>query len=448
MAEEEEEKKQEKKRNKLEALDERSDQVKEILGRAPNWVIRWGITVVFIIIIAVLMGAALISYNDVIPARIVITSENPPVYLAAKTSGRLTNIFVEADQMVKEDEVLAEIENTANFDDVYLLKSKIENFVPSIQDIDSLRLVFPSLLELGPIQNAYGAFITEYQNYILFNTLEPNKRESVVIKRQILEQKDLLSKQRKQLSLFQEELVLSKAAYDRSQTLYERGVLSKSEFEDASRAYLSDRQRYENLETAISNTEISIANNNNVLTQTNIQGEEFSNNYRQQLEKAYQNLVNEIRNWEQMFILKSPINGRITIFDIWNKYQNVTAGEVIFTIVPADYQKLIGKVSMPIQNSGKVKLGQEVIIKLDNYPNQEWGSLRGSITNISDVPKQAAGSEAPYYAMYVDISTLETSYDKEIEFRQEMQGSAEIIVEELTILQRIFYQLREVLGAT
>ena len=98
---------------------------------------------------------------------------------------------------------------------------------------------------------------------------------------------------------------------------------------------------------------------------------------------------------------------------------------------------------MPIQNWGKVKLGQKVIIKLDNYPNQEWGSLTGTITNISDVPKQQIQQE-PYYSIYVDIEGLTTSYDKEIDFKQEMQGTAEIVVEELTVLQRIFYQLREI----
>lgn len=432
-----------KKRNKLDDLDERSDQVREILGRAPGWVIRWGITVVFIIVGVLLLGAALISYNDIIPARIVITTQNPPVYLDAKTGGRLTNIFVAADQLVKRGEVLAEIENTADFNDVYYLKTKIENFKPVIDNTDSLRKQFPSFLKLGPIQLAYGSFITEYQNFILFNSLKPNKKESAVIARQISEQRELLDKQKEQLSLFKEELAFSKNDYERNRTLFDRGVLSKSEFESASRNYLADRQRYENLKTSISNTEISIASNNNLLTQTDIQGEEFTNNYLQQLEKAYQNLINEIRNWEQLYILESPIDGKITIFDIWNKYQRVNTGEVLFTIVPQDYKKIIGKVAMPIQNSGKVKLGQKVIIKLDNYPNQEWGSLTGTITNISDVPKQQLQQE-PYYSIYVDINGLTTSYDKKIDFKQEMQGSAEIVVEELTVLQRIFYQLREI----
>ena len=65
----------------MDLLDERSDMVREILGKTPNWMIRWGTSVVFAIISLLLIGAALISYNDIIPARIIITSKNPPIYL-------------------------------------------------------------------------------------------------------------------------------------------------------------------------------------------------------------------------------------------------------------------------------------------------------------------------------------------------------------------------------
>ena len=101
---------------------------------------------------------------------------------------------------------------------------------------------------------------------------------------------------------------------------------------------------------------------------------------------------------------------------------------------------MIGRVTMPVQNSGKVKTGQDVIIKLDNYPYQEWGSLNGTISSISAVPKQGDA----LYTIFIEMDGLTTSFNKELDFKQEMQGTAEIVVEELTVLQRIFYQLREV----
>ena len=39
-----------------------------------------------------------------------------------------------------------------------------------------------------------------------------------------------------------------------------------------------------------------------------------------------------------------------------------------------------------------------------------------------------------------------TSYNKDIEFKQEMRGAAEIITEDLRLIERFFYQFREVLN--
>jgi len=428
-------------KNKTYHLDERSDPVKEIIGKAPNWVIRSGTSVVFATVILLILGAALISYNDIIPAQITITSKNPPVYLKANTTGRLTNIFVEPDQMVEKDAVLAEIENTASLNDVLYLRNSITQFEAGIMTVDSLRMVYPPYLNLGTIQPAYGEFLTQYQNYILFNQLTPSERESAMIGKQLAEQRLFLSKQRRQLNIIKEDLQLSKSSYERNQVLYEKGVISKAEFETASRGYLADKQKYEGFLTNMSNTQIAISNFNNLLTKSKIQGTEFRNNYEQQLDKAFQTLNNDLLFWEQQFLLKSPISGRVTVFDIWNQYQNVNVGETLFTVVPNDLEEMIGLVTLPIRNSGKVEVGQKVIIKLANYPFEEWGNLVGEILNISEVPKQ--GEEA-YYTLYIRLNSLMTSYGKEIPFRQEMQGTAEIVVEELTILQRIFYQLRKV----
>jgi len=438
MAEEEENKKR-----KIDELDERSDQVKEVLGKAPNWVIRSGITVVLIIVVLILTGAALISYNDILPSRIIITSENPPVYLDAQSTGRLTNVFVKANQPVKEGEVLAEIENTANFNDVYLLKEKIENFSTNIKSTDSLNIVFPPFLELGNIQSNYSNFLATYQTYIIYTSEQPDAKEARGISNQLNTQRELLNKQQAQLEYARQQLENADTNFLRMRRLKNKGVLSPAEFEVEQNNYLNVKSQYENAKNTISNTQLSIASNNSSLTRTDIQGIQSINNNRQNLEQAYQQLKNAILEWERSYILKSPIDGKVTIFDIWNKNQSVRVGDILYTIVPNDYEKLVGKLSVPIQNSGKIELNQRVIIKLDNYPNQEWGSLDGEIVNISDVPKR--NGEQAEYSIYVDLKGLTTSYNKEIEFKQEMQGTAEIVLEELTVLERIFYQLREVL---
>ncbi|BFP40520.1 HlyD family efflux transporter periplasmic adaptor subunit [Flavobacteriaceae bacterium GF1] len=426
---------------KLNVPEERSDQVKEVLGKTPNWMIRWGTSMVFVIVVLLLVGSAVIRYNDIIPANIVITSKNPPVYLKARSSGRLTKVLVQPNEAVEDGHILAEIENTAKFEDVLYLKEQLYNHTENFLVLDTLKKVFPSTLDLGEIQLAYGNFLTAYQNFILYHTLDPNSKESVLIQRQLREQQQFLKNQNRQLQLFKQDLALSKTNFERNKELFDRGVISKAEYEEASRAYLADQQQYEGFLTSISNTQIAIANFNNLLTKTNIQGTEFENTYSQELENAEQNLLTSLNSWEQQYIISSPVNGTVTVFDIWDQYQNIELGETLFTIVPKNMDGIIGRVTLPIRNSGKVKAGQKVIIKLDNYPFEEWGSLMGEIENISEVPKQG---EETFYTLYIGVRDLTTSFGKTITFKQEMQGTAEIVVEELTVLQRIFYELRKV----
>ncbi|SFW75966.1 HlyD family secretion protein [Sinomicrobium oceani] len=428
------------KKKKIDFLDERSDQVQEILGEAPHWMIRWGTTVVFIIVILLIIGSALISYDDMITARITITTKIPPAYIQANSNGKLTNLYVAADQPVVENEILAEIENTANLQDVYWLKRKLSDFTPELVPPDSIPGIFPPHLQLGSIRQAYSNFASQYQKYVLFHLLEPNKKEIFAATQQIEEQYDLLKKQQNQLELFAQELALSESEYARNKALLDKGVISKSEFDAVSRSYLADKQRYENLKSAISNTRISIASLSGNKTQSTITGKELTYSYRQELEGGLEILKNEIHNWELAYVLKSPMKGKVSMFDIRHKYQNVKAGDIVFTVVPEETDSLIGQVTMPVQNSGKVKVGQEVLIKLDNYPYEEWGSLRGEIVDISAVPKKGEAM----YSIYVNVGSLETSFEKKLEFRQEMQGNAEIITEELSILQRIFYQLTKI----
>ncbi len=50
---------------------------------------------------------------------------------------------------------------------------------------------------------------------------------------------------------------------------------------------------------------------------------------------------------------------------------------------------------------------------------------------------------------YVDLvfpQEMRTPYNKEIEFRQEMRGSAEILTKDLRLIEHFFYQFRELLS--
>ena len=79
-------------------------------------------------------------------------------------------------------------------------------------------------------------------------------------------------------------------------------------------------------------------------------------------------------------------------------------------------------------------------IRLANFPDREFGILKGEVKTISLVPDKDGN-------IMMDVvlpQNMMTSYKKEIPFQQEMKGSAEIITEDLRLLERILYQFRDV----
>ncbi|WP_143310220.1 HlyD family efflux transporter periplasmic adaptor subunit, partial [Candidatus Entotheonella palauensis] len=138
----------------------------------------------------------------------------------------------------------------------------------------------------------------------------------------------------------------------------------------------------------------------------------------------------------EYYVLKAPIGGKVTFFDFRSENQFVNSGEEVMTIVPDGEAHLVGKVSMNVRNSGKVQDGNKVLIRLQNYPYREFGMLVGSVNNIALVPKDNV------YAIEVKLNNgLNTTFNKPLEFRQEMQGSAEIITEDLRLIERMLYQV-------
>ena len=101
----------------------------------------------------------------------------------------------------------------------------------------------------------------------------------------------------------------------------------------------------------------------------------------------------------------------------------------------------MGKLLLPAQNAGKVAVGQKVFIKLDNYPYQQYGVLIGEVLNFSISP-----NDENNYTVFISLpnGTL-TSYNKTFDFTQELLGNAEVITEDLSVAERLFFKFREVL---
>ena len=133
----------------------------------------------------------------------------------------------------------------------------------------------------------------------------------------------------------------------------------------------------------------------------------------------------------------TPIAGKVTFTKFWNENQDIIAGENVLTVIPEKPEKLTGKLQLPVAGSGKVKIGQKVNIKLENYPYLEYGTLVGTVENISLVAIENN------YFVEIDLpSGLTTNYNKTLPFSSQLQGSAEIITVDIRLIERFLQPLK------
>ena len=95
----------------LEEIEIRSNEVQEILGYVPKWMIRWGITVIFGIVLLLIGLSWFVKYPDVIQGNFVLTTEIPPIKLVSKANGKLQKLYFNERDFVSKGDFIAEIES-------------------------------------------------------------------------------------------------------------------------------------------------------------------------------------------------------------------------------------------------------------------------------------------------------------------------------------------------
>lgn len=425
--------------DQLEDIELRSEEVQEILTQAPNWMIRWGSALFLGLILMLLVISWFIKYPDIIPSEAIVTTQIPPQKERAKSTGRLSAILVNDNDIVKKGQALAIIENTANHDDIYILKATLDTV-----SLQNESFYFPYLempqLSLGTIETDYALFINSYILYELNREYQPFSNRALGNRISISEARNRLQNEEIRYENNKEELDYIKADLERSRTLYESGAIATVEMDDKEREYLQAKRNFQNLTTSLSQLRETIGNAQSVAKGTEIDGIREEKTLQRAVIQSFSQLKRGVKDWELNYALTSKLDGKVSFLEFWSENQSVNAGDIVFTVIPEEGSEYVAKLKTPAQNSGKIKIGQTVILRLVNYPDTEFGTLEGKIKKMSVIT-----DEDGMYAIDVSLpSTLVTTFNKEIEFQQEMRGTGEIVTEDLRLIERFFYQLRNV----
>ncbi|MBF4518765.1 HlyD family efflux transporter periplasmic adaptor subunit [Flavobacterium sp. ANB] len=417
----------------------RSEEVQDILTKVPHWMIRWGTVVIFAIIFLLFFVSWFIKYPDVVNTEIIITTNIPPEKIVSKSSGRIEAILVKNKAIVAKNTTLAIIENTANYKDVFLLKSIVDNY-----NVNDSKQTFPFAklknTQLGEIESAFAVFQKDYQAEQLNEDLQPfevENRAQISEKVQIKERLEILQQQK---VINESELQLQKNEIARFETLFNKGIISAQEMEAKKLNYLQAQKSYKGLLSSISQLKSTLIDNTKSSQSSQINSTKEEVNLGRNMAQSFYQLKKVIKDWEMAYMLKTSVSGVVTFLQVWTENQTINVGDNVFSIIPDARNGFVGKVKAAALNSGKIKVGQKVNIRLANFPDREFGVLRGKIKNISLVPDKDGN-------LLLDVALpngLQTSYKKQIVFQQEMKGSAEIVTEDLRLIERILYQFKSI----
>jgi multidrug efflux pump subunit AcrA (membrane-fusion protein) len=90
-----------------------TEDMQDIITKVPSWILRWGITLFFGILVLIIGLSAFIRYPDIVNARLQIQSPNSPKPIISTISGKLVKLLVIENEMVKSGQPLAYLESTA-----------------------------------------------------------------------------------------------------------------------------------------------------------------------------------------------------------------------------------------------------------------------------------------------------------------------------------------------
>ena len=424
----------------------RTEEVVSIIERMPT---KFGMTISAIaigLVLLLLLFGWLIKYPSILSGQIVINTRQAPVKLIASTSGNIILLENKSGTKVKTGEYVAYIRNEANLEDVRLLDNMLSKTNIHQLSYKENRHSFPENLSLGEINNKYFNFLNSLYQYLDYSVQQPYEFQKQ-INQKLLELQVAKFSQLKNDAENQEiKYKISQSLFKKDSTLFAKDVTSKADIEHSLIAKANSKLDYYAIDKEINNTVYQINEAKNKAQVIAIEKAVKERELIVNLFNSYYDLIDSVKKWERTYVIISPIEGKIDFLNFIKDNDYIQSGQELFKIVP-DNNQLIGQVNLPENGSGKVKIGQSVIIKLNNYPYNEYGSIKGKVKRISLATNQQTlfDNQNKINSYLVDIELpfgLKTNYGVELNFHAEAKGTAEIITADRRLIERFFDNLR------
>lgn len=415
------------------------NEINDIISKRPPFIVRWGITIFFFILLTMVAASWFVSYPDLVMANARITGLNTPRPVVSRTEGRLLTLWANDGDWVKRGQTIGLMESVAHAEDILMLEQWLDTLQQNIYQNNSIAVanVYKRLSQmqkgrawqLGELHSNWQQFMQAYLQYVNYINSGFFVRKKQMLAMDVVQLNRMQAVLQKQAQLHQQDLVLSQQTFDAQSTLANEKVISPFEYRQEQSKLISKELTLPQLEAG------SVGNQMQQLEKqkemANLDNDIF--NQHQTFGQALNAIQAQIQLWKQQYVITAPDSGRILFTGFYQAGQVLRTGQIILYVSPPQ-TRYFAELLIPQYNFGRVATGQKVRLKLEAYPFEQFGALEGKIEAI-----QRASTDSGFFARVGLPDSLVTQYNQPIFFREGLTAQAEIITENLNLLQRLYY---------
>lgn len=418
----------------------RSEEVQEILGTPPNWLVRWGGLLALITIVIIGWLGYIVEYPDAISAEVKIFSTDPPHTLVVSEPKYIDEVIIRNRDSIPADQALVVFRNRGNFNDVLSLENQILQFnktnpVPTEEALLAFRPARD--FSLGEMKGAMYSFLEKQESAKLARTGQLANLSVSQMQRQIKQIRSTIAAYQRAKNSADRRLSAADKRLLREKNLVYQGIGSNDNVRiiDAEVKEITQELEAINSQIAIEKGRI-----NSIQQEINGYKEGSKSEASQELKDSFEQLQRALEQWKSEFMLISPIEGvAYFLSDKVRPQQYIPKETELIKVIPSGRRAIRGRVALPLRGSGKVQPGQKVIIRLESFPAEEFGAI---IAEVGEKAQIAIDGKIPIELVFPN--GLRTTTNRTIEPAQEMTGTAEIITENKRFIEWVFEGLRKV----
>lgn len=391
----------------------------------------------FFIFSAFMAASWFIKYPDVIKASVLVTTKRAPIYIVSQIPGKITLLKKENDEVIEGD-LIGYIQSNTSLDDVLELDMIILAYRQD-SNLHKLNGNLSKVVNAGDLQSNVNNTREALEAFITHNEIPLFQERKTHLKNRITYYTKLKVNLNAEFDLQKQETAISAQNFSGDSTLFNQDSITLYKFNESRGIFLRQQRSLKGAESSIILNDIQIQTIRKEIMELEMEELKDQNELKITISFVVSELVALVKTWKEKHLFLAPAIGQLAFMGFLQNDQFIEAPAPVFAVLPRS-EGLLAQAELPIDGAGKVKARQTVRITLLNYPEEEFGTIKGIVKDISRIPKDGK------YRLTISLPNgLETSYNSRLHFKPQLQGEAKIITEDFRLLERFFQQFRSLI---